>query len=122
MGEEHSWMSSLKSLVLIGRGSLTRDIFVHHLLKRYVHRREPNSFERLWVEPLSVVGTSTLDWNNNDVPLTKSLVLWPEDRANFANDYPGLRQLENVADVSFSRLANKPYIKYIRGYCKDAEV
>jgi len=104
-------MYGLKSLVFIARGGgpLPQDNFVHHLLKRFASRREPNSFQRLWVEQQSMFSANTL-------------VLWPDDREHFVNDYIGLHPLEHVADVPFSRLANKPAIKYIRGYCTDPEV
>jgi len=69
-----------------------------------------------------MLSANTLNWNNDDVPLTKSLVLWPEDRTDFVHDYVGLRQLEHAGDVPFSSLANKPDLKYIRGYCIDEEV
>lgn len=121
--EQHSWMTSLKSLVFIARYSLPRDNFVHNFLTRFARYRQPNSLERLWIEPLSKAAVNTLDWYNDDVPLTKSLLLWPADRADFTHgDYDGLRQLEHVAYVPFSRLANYPGLKYIRGYCTDAEV
>jgi len=125
MGEKHAWMSSVKSMVFIARGggSLPRDSFVHYFLKRYARKREPNSMERLWIEKQSMFDVNTLNWYTGDVPLTKSLVLWPEDQAYFTHgDYDGLRQLEHVADVPFSRLANYPGLKYIRGYCTDEEV
>ena len=121
MGEEHAWISSLKSLVVIARGSSTGDEFVHRFLK-LARRREPDSFHRLWVEWQLGGIVNTLNFYSDDVPLTKSLVLWPDEQADFANDYVGLRQLEHVANANFSSMASRPDIKYIRGYCKGAEV
>jgi len=121
--EEHAWISSLKSLVVIARGSLTGDEFVHRFLKRFARRREPDSFHRLWVEwqnKGSIV--NTLYFYSDDVPLTTSLALWPNDRSNFPYDYIGLRQLEHVANAYFSSMASRPDVKYIRGSCIDEEV
>jgi len=128
MREEHAWMSSLKSLVFIARGGSyylqddLREDLANYLLKGFTFRREPNSLERLWVEGQFKVHVNTLNWPKDDVPLTKSLVLWPEVQADFAHDYVGLRHLEHVANVPFSSMTNKPNIKYIRGYCTDAKV
>jgi len=123
MGKEHTWISSVKNLVYIARGSPTGYDVAHHFLKRFPQQREPNSFHRLWIEWKSAFDVNTLNWYNDEDPsMTHSLVVWPEDQAYFAKNYEGLCHLEHVADVPLSRLASKSALKYIRGYCKDAEV
>ena len=118
------WLRSLKSLIVIASGlSFPTDLFVDRFIKWFVHHREPDTYERLWIEPMnSVHSAQLLPWDNVNVPLTKSLLFWPRDRCFFDRDYVGLRQLENVGEVVFSKLANKPNLKYIQGHCENAEV